>query len=212
MSDTEVRAAIAAERTDLAEVFASLDAAAWEAPTLCAGWRPREVLAHMTMPYRMSLPRFALDMVKARGDFNRMADRRARAEAAGLGTAELVSSLRDNAGHPWKPPGGGYQGALAHDVIHGLDVTVALGLDRTVPRDRIAAVLAANSPKQVQYFGVDLSGIELRADDLDWRYAGANPDSVVSGAAQDLLLVLCGRILPPGTLTGERAARFERAR
>ena len=41
---------------------------------MCAGWRVREVVAHMTMPFRMSVPRFGLEMAKARGDFNRMAD------------------------------------------------------------------------------------------------------------------------------------------
>lgn len=209
MSETEVRAAIAAERTELAEVFAGLDDAAWEAPTLCAGWRPREVLAHMTMAYRMSTPRFALEMVKARGDFNRMADRRARAEAAELTPEALVASLRDNAGHPWKPPGSGYEATLAHEVIHGMDITVALGLPRRVPVERVEVVLAGTEPEQVRYFGTDLSGVELRADDLDWSMAGAAPESVVTGAAQDLLLVLCGRRLPAGRLAGAQAGRFE---
>ncbi|UGT61495.1 maleylpyruvate isomerase family mycothiol-dependent enzyme [Nocardia asteroides] len=209
MSDTEVRAAIAAERTELAELLAGLDAAAWEAPTLCAGWRPREVLAHMTMAYRLSLPRFALDMVKARGNFNRMSDRRARADAAALTPEELVASLRDNAGHPWKPPGSGYEATLAHEVIHGMDITVALGLPRRVPIERVAVVLADTKPQQVSYFGTDLSGVELRADDLDWSLTGDAPESVVSGTAQDLLLVLCGRKLPAGRLAGEQASRYE---
>ncbi|MEV0354493.1 maleylpyruvate isomerase family mycothiol-dependent enzyme [Nocardia sp. NPDC050697] len=209
MSETEVRAAIAAERTELAAVFAGLDAAAWEAPTLCAGWRPREVLAHMTMAYRLSLPRFALDMAKARGNFNRMADRRARADAAALTPEELVASLRDNADHPWKPPRSGYEATLAHEVIHGMDITVALGLPRRVPVERVAVVLAGTKAEQVRYFGTDLSGVELRADDLDWSLSGDDPQSVVTGPAQDLLLVLCGRRLPPGRLSGSAAARYE---
>ncbi|WP_067649611.1 maleylpyruvate isomerase family mycothiol-dependent enzyme [Nocardia harenae] len=209
MSETEVRASIAAERTELAEVFAGLDAAAWEAPTLCAGWRPREVLAHMTMAYRLSLPRFALEMVRARGNFNRMADRRARADAAALTPEELVASLRDHAGHPWKPPGSGYEATLAHEVIHGMDITVALDLPRRVPVDRVAVVLADTKPEQVRYFGTDLTGVELRAEDLEWGLAGDDPRSVVTGAAQDLLLVLCGRRLPPGRLAGEQAGRYE---
>ena len=57
-----------------------------------------------------------------------MSDRCARRDAAALSSAELTEALASNANHPWKPPGGGHIGALTHDVIHGLDITEALGL------------------------------------------------------------------------------------
>ncbi|MEU7632210.1 maleylpyruvate isomerase family mycothiol-dependent enzyme [Nocardia sp. NPDC049220] len=205
MTDTEVRTAVAAERTDLADLLSGLDAKSWDAPTLCAGWRVREVVAHITMPYRLSSPRFMLGMIKALGNFNRMADRSARDDAAMLSADDLVRSLCDNIDHPWKPPGGGFTGALSHDVIHGLDITVALGLDRVVPEDRMRLVLDAVKPKNVKFFGVDLEGVELRADDLNFSYGSG---AALSGSAQDLLLVLCGRKLPEGHLSGAPAARF----
>jgi uncharacterized protein (TIGR03083 family) len=179
----------------------------WDAPTLCAGWRTREVVAHLTMPFRLSGGQFALGMLAARGNFNRMADRYARRDAATLSSEELVTCLRDNAGNDWKPPGGGFQGALSHDVIHGLDITVGLALDRHVPDDRLRIVLDGVKPRQIKYFGVDLDGVELRAADLDWSYGSG---STVTGPAQDLLLVLCGRKLPAGRLRGEAAQRFTR--
>lgn len=208
MAEVDVRDAIAAERTELATLLGGLPAQSWDAPTLCAGWRPREVVAHMTMPFRLSRRQFALGMLAARGDFNRMADRYARRDAAALSPGQLVSSLAGNAAHPWKPPGGGFQGALSHDVIHGLDVTVGLGLDRRVPGERLRIVLEGVKPKQVKYFGADLHGVQLRATDLDWSYGAGTP---VTGAAQDLLLVLCGRSLPPGRLSGEPSHRFTTA-
>ena len=55
-NDETIRAAIVAERTDLAAMLAALRPEQWDAPTLCAGWRVREVVAHMTMAYRMSVP------------------------------------------------------------------------------------------------------------------------------------------------------------
>ncbi|NEW45382.1 maleylpyruvate isomerase family mycothiol-dependent enzyme [Nocardia cyriacigeorgica] len=208
MTDSDVRAAIAAQRTYLADVLTGLDDAGWDAPTLCEGWRVREVVAHITMPFRFSLPRFVLGMIKARGDFNRMADRSARADAADLTSEQLLASLRNNVNHPWKPPGGGFVGALSHDVIHGLDITVGLGLDQGVPADRLLLVLDSVRPKQVKYFGVDLNGIQLRADDLDWSYGTGTP---LTGRAQDLLMVLCGRTLPAGHLHGPVADRFSAA-
>ncbi|MEU2106580.1 maleylpyruvate isomerase family mycothiol-dependent enzyme [Nocardia sp. NPDC019255] len=207
MTDTLVRRAVTAERTELAELLAGLDAEGWDAPTLCAGWRVREVVAHITMPYRLSSGRFALGMVAAFGNFNRMADRTARMDAATLSTSDLLKTLWDNVDHPWRPPGGGLSNALSHDVIHGLDITVALGLDRVVPEERMRLVLDTIDPRTVKLFSAELGGIELRADDLDFSYGSG---TVLSGRAQDLLLVLCGRKLPAGHLSGEPAQRFTR--
>jgi uncharacterized protein (TIGR03083 family) len=207
MSDDDVRAAVAAERREQAELLAGLSPEQWDAPSLCEGWRVREVVAHTTSAYRLSFPRFLLDVLVARGSFNRAADRRARADAAVLSPQELVAALRDNAEHPWTPPGGGPVGALSHDVIHGLDVTVALGLDRAVPAERLSYVLEGMRPRNVGFFGTDLSGVQLVATDRDWVFGEGDP---VRGTAADLLLVVCGRKLPPGRLTGAHAARYTR--
>lgn len=206
-TETEVRAAVAAERHDLATLLTGLSERQWDTPTLCVGWRVREVVAHMTMPYRLSTPKFLFELARSRGAFNKMADRVARADTAALTSGELAASMADNTGHAWKPPGGGFEGALSHDVIHGLDFTVPLGVGRKVPEDRLRIVLDGIRPKNLDYFGVDLTGIELRADDLDWTFGSGTP---LSGAAQDLLMVLCGRSLPPGHLRGAPAARFTR--
>ena len=201
----DVRAAIAAERREQAALLAALTPEQWDAPTLCAGWRVREVVAHTTAPFRTSLPRLVLDLVRARGDFNRLSDRNARRDAAQLTPAQLVAALRDNAGHPWTPPGSGPEAALSHDVIHGLDVTVALGLDRRVPTERVALVLSGLRPRNLAFFGVDLDGVQLQATDIGWSYGSGTP---LRGLAQDLLLVVCGRRLPSGRLSGEAAERF----
>lgn len=207
MADSDIRDAIAAERHDLATILAGLPEEAWDAPSLCAGWRVREVVAHMTMPFRYSTARFLLELLKARGNFNRMADRCARRDTTGAPAGEFVASIRDNLRHPWKPPGGGYEGALSHDVIHGLDFTVALGLDRMVPEDRLRTVLYGMTPKSIKFFGTDLDGVQLTADDIDFTYGSGTP---LHGAAQHLLLVICGRTLPDGLLRGEPSERFTR--
>jgi len=98
------------------------------------------------------------------------------------------------------------EGALTHCVIHGLDITEAVPLGRRVPDERIARVLAiVAGPGSPNLFGVDLSGVELRADDLDWSCGSG---AAVTGSAQALALVACGRLLPPGRLAGEAAGRF----
>lgn len=203
---TDVRDAIVQERRELAEVLAGLSPEMWDASTLCAGWRVREVVAHVTMPFRYSVPRFWTELIKARGNFSKMADRCARRDAQALSATQLVAVMRDNAQHPWKPPGGGFEGALTHDVVHGLDYTLPLGIDRRVPEERLRIVLQnLGSSRARKFFGVSMDGIELRADDLDWSLGSGTP---MHGVAQDLLLVLCGRTLPAGRLHGEPSSRF----
>ena len=197
---------IAAQRGELAAVLDALPSSGWDQATLCAGWRVREVVAHVTMPFRYSGPRFVGELARSRGRFNEMADRVARRDAARMSPAELAEAVRSNIGHPWRPPGGGFEGALAHDVIHGLDITVPLGLALTVPEERLRRVLPASADdKSVMFFGTDLAGIQFRACDLDWTLGAGTP---LTGTAADLLLAVCGRKLPAGRLSGEAAARF----
>src|SRR5581483_10841691 len=191
-----IRDMIAAQRAELAEILAGLPEPGWDEPTLCAGWRVREVVAHITMPFRYGRGRFALELARSRGRFNEMADRLARHDAAVLSSGELAEAVRSNIGHPWKPPGGGFTGALSHDLIHGLDITVPLGLAGPgVPEERLRPVLPGSlEDRSVRFFGTDLDGIELRASDMDWSLGSGTP---LTGAGSDLLLVLCGRALPP---------------
>jgi uncharacterized protein (TIGR03083 family) len=196
---------VAGERRDLAEILGGLDEQQWATASLCEGWRVREVLAHTTTAFRYGIPRLVFAMVKARGNINRASDECARADTRALSDAELLDSLRANIEHPWHPPGDGPEGTLFHEVIHGLDMTVALGIDRTVPQERIEMMLGSLKPKAIDFFGADLSGVRLQADDHDWSYGAG---STVTGSAQHLLLVLTGRILPSGLLTGEESGRF----
>jgi uncharacterized protein (TIGR03083 family) len=205
-TDDGIRAATADERRAQVAMYDSLDEAQWEALSLCSGWRVKEVLAHTTMPFRYSTGAVLRGMVRARGSFDRFADRAARRDAGELSTTELVASLRDNVDFQWSPPGGGPLGALSHDVIHGLDVSAALGLDdRHASPERCALVLSGLRPKQLRLFGVDLAGVRLRATDADWSYGEGE---VVEGRAQDLLLAVCGRRQPAGRLTGAAADRL----
>ncbi len=205
LSDAEIRLAIAAECTELAEVLDSLPNSAWDAQSLCVGWRTREVVAHLTMPVRYSMPQVMFEVLKTRGNFNRMANRCARRDAA-LPVHRLVAGLREGKLHAWKPPGGGYDDALTHAVIHGLDFTVALNVGRQVPEQRIRKVLeVVTQPQSLTFFGTDLDGVELTANDLDWSFGCG---AALTGQAQDLALVLSGRKLPVGRLRGKAAIRF----
>ncbi|MDI3403800.1 maleylpyruvate isomerase family mycothiol-dependent enzyme [Streptomyces cavernicola] len=201
----ELKSLIAAERRDLADLLDGLTQQQWDAPSLCAGWRVREVAAHMSLGFRYSLPRLLGQLVRARGSLHRMTDRLAHADAAAASTGQLADWLRENAEHPWAPPVGGPAAALGHDAVHGLDITVALGLGRRIPEDRLRVLLDQVSYKNARFFGTDLTGVCLRADDVDWSFGSGTP---VTGSAQDLLLFAYGRKVPEGRLVrGARGAR-----
>jgi uncharacterized protein (TIGR03083 family) len=205
MTTDDLLPMITAERRAFGDLLEGLSEARWNEPSLCSGWRVREVVAHMTMPFRFSTPRFLGEMVRSGGNFARMADRTARRDAqAPIGT--LLAGWRTNESNPWSPPGGGSKGALTHDVVHGLDITVPLGLEHPVSEPALRVVLEnATTPLSLKHFGVDLAGIRLEADDLDWAYGDGEP---LRGAARSLLLVLMDRRLPAGLLSGDPTARF----
>jgi len=202
---TELMPTIAAERRAFGEVLRGLPEADWDAPSLCTGWRVREVVAHMTMPFRYSPPRFLAELARSRGNFARMADRVARRDGQAP-VRTLLEGWLDNVDNGWKPPGGGLPGALTHDVVHGLDVTIPLGIEHPVSEAALRVVLDnATRPLNQKHFGVDLTGIRLEADDLEWAFGDGEP---IRGAARHLLMVLMDRRLPDGVLTGAATSRF----
>jgi uncharacterized protein (TIGR03083 family) len=166
----------------------------WDAPTLCAGWQVRHLVAHVTMPARLSPEQFGADMAAAGGDFGVLSDTVAARDAA-LPAAELLGALRSPALHGWQPPGGGVTGALSHAVVHSLDVTVALGRPPVAPADAVTAVLDVVTAADGAWFGVDLTGVRLEATDTGWAWGSGD---AVRAAGGSLVALLAGRTLPDG--------------
>jgi uncharacterized protein (TIGR03083 family) len=188
-----------AERRRLAGLLAGLTPEQWAQRSLCDGWRVREVVAHITLPYRHNGLRVIAGIIAARGRFNVFADRIARRDTANVTDAELLASLQRNAEHRWKPPGGGQLGALSHDVIHGLDITEPLGLPRP-PTERVRTVVAGCTKRQLAYFGVDLAGTRLQADDCDVSVGPEDAVTTLRMPAADILLVITGRRVLPNAV------------
>lgn len=192
MDDNALFEETVAQRTGLVEVLDGLSDADWDDPSLCEGWRIREVVAHITMPYRHSGKTILLAMARARGRFDVAADRLARRDTAEHSAAQLLECLRRNVGHPWKPPGGGQLGALSHDVIHGLDITEALHTDPISPPGRTAMVLA--NPKLARAFKVNVSSYHLLATDTPFTQGVGQP---IRLPAKDLLMLCTARAEVP---------------
>jgi uncharacterized protein (TIGR03083 family) len=203
--DDALRAGVAGEYLALADLLEAAGPPVWDAPSLCQGWRTMEVVAHVTMPVRYAGPAFMTELEAAGGDFTKLSNTVAARDGT-LPAARLLADLRSEVLHGWQPPGGGMDGALTHCVIHGLDILESVPLARRVPDELIARVLSiVADPGAPNLFGLDLSGVALRADDLQWTSGTGAP---LIGPAQALAVVACGRLLPAGRLRGEAAARF----
>jgi uncharacterized protein (TIGR03083 family) len=174
----------------LADLLDRRSAADWDTPSLCEGWRVREVVAHVTMPARYDEAAFMAELHEDDFDFERLSPRIA-ARDADLPIAELVANLRSETLHRWSPPGGDDHAALNHAVIHSLDITVPLGEPRCATDDAIRTVLDDLTGGGVHaHFGTEIEGRHFIATDIDWSYGTGAP---VSDTATALALGLCGR-------------------
>src|ERR1700752_5037272 len=113
--DTDLQPAVDAEFLALADLLDSATQAQWDTPSLCAGWRVREVIAHMTMAARYPEDKFMGELPRCAFYFGRLSTEIASRDA-GLPASELVDNLRSDVMQHWTPPGGGYHGALNHVV------------------------------------------------------------------------------------------------
>ncbi len=150
----------------------------------------RGVVAHVTMPANRAVPNVLFHLLRSRFRFNTMADQLARQDAE-RPASYLIAALRSERLQAWRPPGGGAEGALVHAVVHGLDVTVALDIGRRLPPERMRVVLDnLTARRSLAHFGIDISGMEPRADDLDWSRGSG---TMVRADAETLVLALSGR-------------------
>ena len=191
---TDPQSWVAPTYNRLADLLTTTDTRPWDTPSLCENWLVRHVVAHVTMPARLTLEQFGAQLAAAGGDFTLFSDTVAARDAR-LPEADLLDDLRSQRLHAWQPPGGGAGGALSHAVIHSLDVTVALGRPAVAPTDAVTAVLEQLTAAEGAVFGVDLTGIRLEADDTGWSWGTGR---LVRDNSGSLVALLSGRALPHG--------------
>jgi uncharacterized protein (TIGR03083 family) len=191
---TDPQSWVAPTYDGLADLLAAAPAGTWDAPSLCAGWQVRHVVAHVTMPARLTPEQFGAEMAAAGGDFAVLSDTVAARDGS-LPVADHLAQLRSPVLHAWQPPGGGAAGALSHAVIHSLDVTVGLDRPPVAPAEALVAVLDQLTDADGAFFGLDLTGVRLEAADTDWSWGSGEAVRAGSGA---LVALLSGRTLPDG--------------
>jgi uncharacterized protein (TIGR03083 family) len=191
---TDLQSFVAPTYDRLASLLASMPAQTWDSPSLCENWQVRHVIAHVTMPARLTPEQFGAEMAAAGGDFTVLSDTVAARDAS-LPLTDQLDALRSQLLHQWQPPGGGAAGALSHAVIHSLDVTVALGRPTVAPNEAVVAVLDQLTAANGAFFGVDLTGVQLEAADTGWSWGSGE---TIRANSDLLAALLSGRTLPDG--------------
>ncbi|AHH17652.1 hypothetical protein NONO_c28620 [Nocardia nova SH22a] len=205
--DTDrIWAAVAAERASLIELLRPLPESDWDRASLCAGWRVRDVVAHLILSADSGLGSILINLVRARGDFDRMVRDTAVRHADRRSTAHLLAELHDSVGARTTPIGTRPIDRLMDLLVHGQDIAIPLGIEREMP-----ALAACSALDRVWSGGFPFharkkfGGYRLVASDGSWT-AGAGP--LVEGSVTELLMLITGRLPRPGRLTGEGAARL----
>ena len=85
---------ITEQRLALAQLLDGLSDTEWEQPSLCAGWRVRDVAAHVAMaPQVPGLGSMLADGIRARGSFHRL-NHDVAARHAARPTGDIIAELR----------------------------------------------------------------------------------------------------------------------
>jgi uncharacterized protein (TIGR03083 family) len=194
----EVWRTIDTERLAVADFLDGLSPEQWETPSLCGGWRVREVAAHLTLAHLGALPATAA-FVRARGSFNRMIHDTA-VRRAELPVERYGVMLRAMVGSRKKAPGVTPLEPLIDVLVHSQDMAVPLGVERPMP---LPAAIAAADRVWPDLFpfraGKRFGGLCFTATDCEWT---AGEGEAVSGPISGILLVLTGRPAGVERLTG----------
>ncbi|WP_189172230.1 maleylpyruvate isomerase family mycothiol-dependent enzyme [Pilimelia anulata] len=189
MDTDEVWRAVEAERAGLADLFDDLSEREWATPSLCAGWRVREVAAHLTLAHT-GPGRAVVDLVRAGGSFDRMIRDTAIRRAA-LPTDRYAPLLRAMIGSRRRAPGVSPLEPLLDALVHGQDIAVPLGRPRDMPLAAAAAAVDRVWPNLFPFRAARrLRGYRLRATDHPWA---AGDGELVEGPLAALLLLITGR-------------------
>jgi uncharacterized protein (TIGR03083 family) len=192
MDEDRTWAGVERARLRLADLLDDLPAEDWERPSLCAGWRVRDVAAHLAGNAQFGTGDWLREAVRARGRFNRMIFESGRRRAAEP-PSEIVAQLRKFAGSRRVPPApGAAADSTVMDVLtHTQDIALVLGREPEIPPADAVAGLGSlwklrfpfNPRKR-------LKGLRLVAEDADWA-AGSGEE--VRGPAAAFLLLLTDR-------------------
>jgi len=200
---------IVALRTELIDQLSELPAEQWDTPSLCPGWRVRDVAAHTIPPERFTGPGGLIGFARAGFSLQRAI----HADAVRRGSApleDLIAAYRAGIDRRTVPPRREPQHLLDDLFIHAQDIRRPLSLrcpsgspscDPALPvtiAQKVSTDPALGAPSRIK-------GLRLTATDVDWSIGDGEE---VAGAAEALILAMSGREVVLPELVGPGVARL----
>lgn len=181
---------VKAEREALVETLRELSAEEWEHPSSCAGWRVRDVAAHITASSQVRLIDFPAMLARGGFSYNRMIlrDGQLRGRAP---VEQIIADHERLAGVRRHPPMLTPLEPLTDILVHTQDIVRPLG--RGYAASPEAILLAADRVRRMALFLGSrriIRSVRMVATDADW-VRGTGP--TIEAPMQELLMVCAGR-------------------
>lgn len=195
---------IVAVREGFLPVAEHLTPQQWDAPSLCRGWRVRDVLAHTVHPERFALLPLLPGLARAGFRPNRFLLKDAIRRGS-VPLPELLESYRRAIPHRALPPGAGPGHILADLFVHLQDIRrpLSLGWDHDPALlVQVADVVHAHTARGRRGRAANL---RLCATDVPWS---AGEGQEVRGPLEALVMVMEGRGVALADVQGPGAARL----
>jgi uncharacterized protein (TIGR03083 family) len=187
----EIWHAIDTERQELLHLLEPLTAAQWRHDSLCERWQIRDVVAHVALSAHATVDRILINLVRARGNIDRMVCDTAIRHAATTGDVDLLGEIHRTIGTRVTAIGTTPTDRLMDLLVHGQDIAIPLGISREMPIDAARqAIEHIWNPRFPFRATTRLGSYRLRAADTEWT-AGSGP--LVEGPVSALLLLATGR-------------------
>ena len=177
------------ERREFAGFLAGLAPEQWDENSLCSQWRVRDVVAHAIGYDELSTTDLAARFVRGAFLVNRI-NAIGTADLAARAPDELVQLVRDHLHPRGLTAGFGGMIALVDGMVHQQDIRRPLTMPRTIPPERLKAVLNFALYVPLIRGAWRARGVRLVATDLKWSH-GKGPE--VQGPGEALLMAMAGR-------------------
>jgi uncharacterized protein (TIGR03083 family) len=194
------------EVADIGGLLHELDDAQFDTPSLCDGWKVRDVLGHMGLGHTTPMPQMLGRMARYRFRVPKASLEESKTVFAGKGAGEIRRFWDEVmvATHPRKgiskliPNRAGF---IDH-LVHNQDIRRPTGKPRTIPDHRLRRALEIVRSESNPFFKPkqNVAGLRLRATDIGWE-SGDGP--VVEGTGEAIVMAAAGRHAALGDLSGD---------
>jgi uncharacterized protein (TIGR03083 family) len=182
--------AVRTMRLAVADLLDTLTPTEWDAPSLCADWRVRDVAGHLSIVATITTRQMLAAGPRGRFDPNRINTVIAVRNGCRR-PGDIVAAIREHAADRTTAKMLDTRNSLFDVIVHSQDIARPLGRDLAVPVDYtrrgLDRVWQMGWPFRARR---QMSGLKLCATDTDWS-VGAGPE--VLSDALSMLLLLTGR-------------------